>query len=312
MQVSADASGTAQVDALRLQRNAATSRSAFWGAVAIFTASAIQQAISKADGEVGFLYVIFATLAALVAARSWRWWKILRRMASKVQLETASDLCLEVGQVKIRTSLHALANGHLSRALWLWGPGPRSQEIIRIDTESGPVFVLRESADFLLDSVTMRSQDQAVQDEALTARTRLQGASARLRRSGDRFFAICLAVLAIVPVVPMVIHEQSTRPDPNWPIAYGSIVGQENVAIMLWQKGTRVTVQMENNGGTLHAVLAHDRVQDLPARVSFRYGGDPLREITLIEESSPYPIVAFMVLLSLAALVIIPMCTTKR
>jgi hypothetical protein len=77
-----------------------------------------------------------------------------------------------------------------------------------------------------------------------------------------------------------------TRPDPAWPLLTGTVIARQRVKVYMIANRTKLSIQSDGNGPIVHSILLMNGSTDIPDRVSFRYGGDPKREVVLFEETS--------------------------
>jgi len=110
-----------------------------------------------------------------------------------------------------------------------------------------------------------------------------------------------LMILALSASVILFRDYMTTRPDPGWPIVHGEVTRRSMIRVGGIAKRPYLSVRIVPSGPIVHAILAMNGIQDIPDKVSFRYGGDPTKEVVLLEETSS--LTGALVFLGLAGLV---------
>jgi hypothetical protein len=84
------------------------------------------------------------------------------------------------------------------------------------------------------------------------------------------------------------------RPDPTWPVVHGQVVARDSVTRFYFMRRPKLTIRLEPDGPSVTAVLMTDSSANIPDRVSFRYGGNPSKEVHLLAETSPVLVAALI------------------
>jgi hypothetical protein len=77
-----------------------------------------------------------------------------------------------------------------------------------------------------------------------------------------------------------------TRPDASWPMVRGAVIERRMVTVGGIATRPHLTIRIEPDGPNVHAVLSMSASSNIPDAVTFRYGGDPAKEVFLEEETS--------------------------
>src|SRR5574339_78346 len=89
-----------------------------------------------------------------------------------------------------------------------------------------------------------------------------------------------------------------SRPSPNDQLVHGFVVNREMGTTTFGIVRPILTVQIQETGETVYAVLSLSGINDVPNNVTFYYSGDPSQEVYLIEETNP--IWGFMLFLTMS------------
>ena len=99
--------------------------------------------------------------------------------------------------------------------------------------------------------------------------------------------AVILAVLGFLVGVFLWFDYWESRPDASWPMVHGVVTDRSMIALGGFVKRPHLTIRTEPNGPSVQAVLTMNAHESVPDTVSFRYSGNPSREVFLEEETSP-------------------------
>jgi len=103
---------------------------------------------------------------------------------------------------------------------------------------------------------------------------------------GFRIIGGLLMILALGASVIYFRDYITTRPDPSWPIVHGEVISRSMIRVGGIARRPYLRIRVVPSGPIVHAILATNAMQDIPDNVSFRYSGDPTKEVELLEETS--------------------------
>lgn len=95
-----------------------------------------------------------------------------------------------------------------------------------------------------------------------------------------------MGILALGASLIFLLDYWHTRPDASWPIVRGVVVERRMVTVGGFVVRPHLTIRIEPSGPNVHAVLSMNASSNIPDAVSFRYGGDPAKEVFLEDETS--------------------------
>ena len=97
---------------------------------------------------------------------------------------------------------------------------------------------------------------------------------------------IAFSLLGMAMGVMFVFEFLDSRPEDGARLTNGIVVSSAYTTHIGFKRPV-LTVRLENSEETVRAVLANDKVEDFPQRVSFYYSGDPKKEVFIQEEMHP-------------------------
>ena len=107
--------------------------------------------------------------------------------------------------------------------------------------------------------------------------------SSRVRTSA----ALVIAFLCCGFVGALTISDyMATKPDTAWPLTKGTVIGRSSTTVAYLVKRPTLLIRVEPDGPEVHATLMMSVPKDIPSTVTFRFSGDPSREVVLLEERS--------------------------
>jgi hypothetical protein len=102
------------------------------------------------------------------------------------------------------------------------------------------------------------------------------------------------ATVSLLMSATIVNDYQRERPDSAWPIVRGKVVQRSSEKRYVFVQRPKLTIWVEPNGPSITAVLMTNSSSSIPDSVSFRYSGNPEREVLLLEETSPILVAALV------------------
>ncbi|MBC8357238.1 MAG: hypothetical protein H8E66_35155 [Planctomycetes bacterium] len=91
----------------------------------------------------------------------------------------------------------------------------------------------------------------------------------------------------------------------TWPIRAGDVVARTETNRWIVFPSSRLSILLENDGPTVHAVVAGSEGERIPNQVRVHYSGNPDREVRIDGEESPWWGLLGAVLLWLCPLVVL-------
>jgi 4-amino-4-deoxy-L-arabinose transferase-like glycosyltransferase len=102
----------------------------------------------------------------------------------------------------------------------------------------------------------------------------------------QRNILILVGIVAVVMSGIFFSDYLRTSPDKSWPIVQGTVQVRQTVLVNGFAKRPKLVIQIEPNGPMVYAVLQMSASSNIPDHVTFRYSGDPSKEVQLFEETS--------------------------
>lgn len=102
------------------------------------------------------------------------------------------------------------------------------------------------------------------------------------------------ATVSLLMSVTLAADYYRERPDPTWPVVHGQVIARDSETRYLFMRRPKLTIRIEPDGPSVTAVLMTNSSANIPDRVAFGYGGNPSREVHLVEETSPILVAAFV------------------
>jgi hypothetical protein len=114
---------------------------------------------------------------------------------------------------------------------------------------------------------------------------------------------ILILLAFIIPVNIYLFNDfMYSRPSPNDQLVHGYVVKREMGTTTFGIVRPILTVQIQDTGENVNAVLSLSGINDIPANVTFYYSGDPSQEVYLLEETNP--IWGFMLFLIMSVMLL--------
>ena len=114
---------------------------------------------------------------------------------------------------------------------------------------------------------------------------------------------ILLLLIVSIPINIFLFNDfMYSRPSPNDHLVHGFVVKREMGTTTYRIVRPILTVQIQETGEIVEAVLSLSGINDVPNNVTFYYSGDPSQEVYLREEVNP--IWGFMIFLSMSVMLL--------